>query len=313
MLDADGSVLRANPAFLAAFGGDAVGSRLEALDVGRESGELQLGERTHSVRVDLVPGSQRLVVTLSDVTAARQTERERAAALARERAISRTLQQTLLPERLPSDARLALHAWHLAAEQELIVGGDWYDVIETRDGRLARDRATSPGTAWPPPRRPGSCATRLRVYAHEGFGLAESVFRLNELVTGTELTDMATMCILALTHDSDEVRVVSAGHPAPVLIPRDGPPRLAMSGHDVVLGVVGASYEEFTFAFAPGDRLVLYTDGLVERPGELIDDGLARARARVRGRRGARGAARAHRRAARRRHPPARRRRTAPR
>ena len=49
-----------------------------------------------------------------------------------------------------------------------------------------------------------------------------------------------------------------------------------MSGHDVVLGVVGASYEEFTFAFAPGDRLVLYTDGLVERPGELIDDGLAR-------------------------------------
>jgi len=202
------------------------------------------------VRVDLVPGSERLVVTLSDVTAARRIERERAAALARERTISRTLQQTLLPERLPSDPRLALHAWHLAAEQELIVGGDWYDVIETRDG------------VW------------LVIGDVAGLGLAESVRRLNELVTGTELTDMATMCVLAITHESDEVRVVSAGHPPPVLIPNDGEPRLALDRHGVVLGVVGATYAESTFVLAGGDRLVLYTDGLVERPGELIDDSI---------------------------------------
>jgi serine phosphatase RsbU (regulator of sigma subunit) len=98
------------------------------------------------------------------------------------------------------------------------------------------------------------------------------VRRLNELVTGTELTDMATMCVLAIAHDSDAVRMVSAGHPPPVLIPKAGPPRLAASEHGVVLGVAGASYEEWTFEFAVGDRLMLYTDGLVERPGELIDD-----------------------------------------
>ena len=153
------SSLRANRAFLAAFGGDVVGTRVPALDVGRESGELELGERTHSVRVDArTAASQRLVVTLSDITAARQTERERAEALARERTISRTLQQTLLPERLPADARLALHAWHLAAEQELIVGGDWYDVIETREGvwlvigrrRRARRRRRRAGRAAAP-------------------------------------------------------------------------------------------------------------------------------------------------------------------
>ena len=130
-----GVVLRANPAFLAAFGGRrrrlaAGGARRGAA----RAASCSSASGRYSVRLDLVPGSQRLVVTLSDITAARQTERERAAALARERAISRTLQQTLLPERLPSDARLALHAWHLAAEQELIVGGDWYDVIETREG-----------------------------------------------------------------------------------------------------------------------------------------------------------------------------------
>jgi serine phosphatase RsbU (regulator of sigma subunit) len=61
-----------------------------------------------------------------------------------------------------------------------------------------------------------------------------------------------------------------------VLIPRDGEPRLAVDRHGVVLGVVGAIYEETTFVLAAGDRLILYTDGLVERPGELIDDGIAR-------------------------------------
>jgi serine phosphatase RsbU (regulator of sigma subunit) len=87
---------------------------------------------------------------------------------------------------------------------------------------------------------------------------------------------MATMCVLAVTHDSDVVRVVSAGHPPPVLVPHEGAPRIAVDGHSVVLGVVGATYEEYTFDFRGGDRLVLYTDGLVERPGELIDEGLDR-------------------------------------
>lgn len=283
VLEGDGVVVRANHAFLAAFGDDVVGTRVAALDVGRESGELELGDRTHSVRVDVVPGAAsaapRLVVTLSDITAARQRERERAHALTRERTISRTLQQTLLPERLPSDERLALHAWHLAAEQELIVGGDWYDVIEARDGLwLVIGDVAGHGVAAAA--QAGQLRHSLRVYAHEGFGLAESVTRLNELVTGTELTDMATMCVLALTHDADEVRMVSAGHPPPVLIPAEGLPRLAVEGHDVVLGVVGASYHERSFSFVSGDRLMLYTDGLVERPGELIDDaieGLVRA------------------------------------
>lgn len=279
VLDGDGTVVRANRAFHAAFGEDVVGTRVDALDLGRESGELALGDRTHSVRVDIVPDalieSPRLVVTLSDVTVARQIERERAAAFAREQTISRTLQQSLLPERLPSDERLALHAWHLAAEQELIIGGDWYDVIETHDGLwLVIGDVAGHGVAAAA--QAGQLRHSLRVYAHEGFGLADSVTRLNELVTGTELTDMATMCILALARDSDEVRIVSAGHPPPVLIPADGPPRLAVTGHGVVLGVLGASYEELAFTFAPGDRLVLYTDGLVERPGEMIDDALER-------------------------------------
>ena len=43
-----------------------------------------------------------------------------------------------------------------------------------------------------------------------------------------------------------------------------------------MLGVIGGHYEQSRIPFGPGERLVLYTDGLMERPGESIDEGLAR-------------------------------------
>jgi serine phosphatase RsbU (regulator of sigma subunit) len=278
---ADHRVRRANPAFLAVFGTGATGSRVDALDEARRSGELIRDGRVYSVRFDDVPyeagsaDAQRLVVTLSDVTAARRIERERAEALAAERRISHTLQQSLLPERLPSDPRLALDAWHLAAERELIVGGDWYDVIETRAGVwLVMGDVAGHGVAAAA--LAGQLRHSLRVYAHEGFGLADSVSRLNDLVTHTDLTDLVTMCIVAIDHEHSEARTVSAGHPPPLLLPAGGPAQLVDGDHGVVLGAIGAGYAECSFIFAPGDRLVLYTDGLVERPGEPIDDALGR-------------------------------------
>src|SRR4051794_19300778 len=220
VIDADGVIVRANRAFLAIFGADAVGRRVDAIEDAGSSGELVLGERTYSVRFDIVPSehlAHRVVVTLSDVTSARRIEAERAEALMTERRISSTLQQTLLPERLPDDPRLALHAWHLAAEQELIIGGDWYDVIETR-GELWLVIGDVAGHGVAAAAQAGQLRHSLRVYAHEGYALAESVTRLNELVTQTELTDMATMCVLAIEHDTDVVRVCRAGHPPPPLL-----------------------------------------------------------------------------------------------
>src|SRR4051794_11195731 len=243
VLSADGIVMRANRAFRAIFGERSVGRRVEAIEDAGSSGELVVGERTYSVRFDAVPSDTReprVVVTLSDITAARRIEAERAEALAAERLISSTLQQTLLPERLPRDPRLELYAWHLAAQQELIVGGDWYDVIETREGVwLVIGDVAGHGVAAAA--QAGQLRHSLRVYAHEGYELADSVRRLNELVTQTELTDMATMCILAIGHEAPDVRMVRAGHPPPLLLPAAGPPRLAPGEPGLVLGVVGAT------------------------------------------------------------------------
>ena len=166
-------------------------------------------------------------------------------------------------------------AWHVAAERELIVGGDWYDVIETDDGLwLVIGDVAGHGVAAAA--QAGQLRHSLRVYAHEGYGLAESVQRLNELVLSTRLADMATMCIAALDRGSDALRIVRAGHPPPLLLPAGEAPRLVVEVPGMLLGIAGGHHEELRIPFRRGDRLVLYTDGLVERPGEAIDDGLQR-------------------------------------
>ena len=99
MIGGDGRVARANRAFNAIFG-DVTRARVPALDDARATGELAVADRLFSVRFDAVGGSVGEVVTLNDITAAHQ-------ALAAERSISRTLQLTLLPPRLPSDPRVS--------------------------------------------------------------------------------------------------------------------------------------------------------------------------------------------------------------
>jgi CheY-like chemotaxis protein len=276
VLDVSGVVERANRAFTAIFP-ELTGGRVPALDEARGTGELTLGERTYSVRFDAVSGSLGEVVTLSDVTAARQ-------ALAAERSISRTLQLTLLPPRLPEDPRVALDAWHVAAERELIVGGDWYDVIETPRSELWLVMGDVAGHGVAATAQAGQLRHSLRVYAHEGYTPGESLRRLNELLTGDEQARMATMAIGAIDDDPRSACLVSAGHPPPLLLPAGGSQaRLAECDTNVVLGVIGSTFVGQRIPFTAGDRIVLYTDGLIERPGETIDDSLDRLVAAARG------------------------------
>ena len=269
----------ARPADLgAARGRRRAGARGAMAGPGRET-EITLEDRTFGLRIDEIagetPDGARRVVTLRDVTLARRAATERAEAFERERTISLTLQQSLLPERFPRQDRVALDAWFVAAEHELIVGGDWYDVIETEDaiwlviGDVAGHGVAAAAQA-------GQLRHSLRVYAHEGYTLPDAMARLNELVITTRLTGMATVCVAAIDRTADEVRVVRAGHPPPLLLPAGEPPRLVEERRGILLGVAGGVHDELRLPFGPGDRIVLYTDGLIERPGEGLDDGLAR-------------------------------------
>jgi anti-sigma regulatory factor (Ser/Thr protein kinase) len=124
----------------------------------------------------------------------------------------------------------------------------------------------------------GMLRSALRAYALEGHDPATVVERLNRLVW-TELEDsqMATLVYVVLDPGEGTVRWVNAGHLPPLVLSDDGAPEFLGAGRSVPLGVLpNPTFEEMSAALGPGGTLVLYTDGLVERPGAHIDDGLAR-------------------------------------
>jgi len=117
----------------------------------------------------------------------------------------------------------------------------------------------------------------MRAYATEGHEPAQVLTRLNELVV-SEVGDseMATLVYLVLDPAAEEVRWVNAGHPPPLVL-GDEQPWFLEGGRSVPLGVMPfPSYEEAAAPMPAGRALLLYTDGLVERPGELLDDGFER-------------------------------------
>ena len=200
----------------------------------------------------------------------------------REHRIAETLQRSLLPDRLPDLPGLEVAARYLPAASEAEVGGDWYDVIPIAGGAVGLVMGDVAGKGLAGASMVGRLRSALRAYALEGHDAGRVVERLNRLLwTEAEESQMATMLYVIVDPAASTVRWVNAGHPPPVVISGGGP-RFLSGDASVPLGVLPfPTYEEVTAPMDPGDTLLLYTDGLVERPGEHLDDGLAQLAACV--------------------------------
>jgi serine phosphatase RsbU (regulator of sigma subunit) len=163
----------------------------------------------------------------------------------------------------------------------LEVGGDWYDVFLAEPGVLSIVVGDVVGRGLTAASAMGQLRSAVRAIAGPEVGPAELLSRLDRFVEQVEATRTATIAYGELDLDTGRLRYACAGHPPPVLLTRDGA-HLLWNGRSTPLGTYPQldSRSEAALRLGLGDRLLLYTDGLVERRDRTLDEefsALARA------------------------------------
>lgn len=199
------------------------------------------------------------------------------ARIAEQRAVTAIMQRSLLPDALPQIPGVRFSAKYLPAGSGIKIGGDWYDVFQLNSGCLAFVIGDVVGRGVLAASVMAEIRTALRAYMVQGHKLTEVVSMLNELLIAMGRNRGATLTILEYDPQGEELEAVTAGHLPPLLIEPDGHARLLEQGHGLPVGVqLGHHYETVRYPFPTGSRLLLYTDGLIERRGEPIDAGFQR-------------------------------------
>jgi serine phosphatase RsbU (regulator of sigma subunit)/anti-sigma regulatory factor (Ser/Thr protein kinase)/putative methionine-R-sulfoxide reductase with GAF domain len=195
---------------------------------------------------------------------------------ARQHGVARTLQERLLPARLPAIGGLELAARYIPSADDAHVGGDWYDVIPLDHGRVGIVMGDVVSHGVRAAAAMGQLRTALRAYARQPGGPAAVLERLNALVRADEQREMATIAYVILDVNSGAIEYSLAGHPPPLVL-GDAEPRFLDGGRSAPVGVsTTGRFEEASDVLARGETLLLYTDGLIERRDEAIDHSLDR-------------------------------------
>ncbi|MYW44356.1 SpoIIE family protein phosphatase, partial [Streptomyces sp. SID161] len=217
---------------------------------------------------------------------------ERARRYDSEAALARGLQRALLPRRLSAHPRVETAGRYLPGTQGMDVGGDWYDVVEAGDG-LALVIGDVQGHGVQAAATMGQLRSAVRAFALGDRPPDEVLSGTNHLLIDLDPGQFASCCYLRLDPVTGRARIARAGHLPPLLRCPEGRVRVLDVPGGVVLGVdPRARYPVTELLLEPGSVLALYTDGLVERPGADIEDGisaLGRVLARAGGGAGRRG------------------------
>ncbi|MFI6104834.1 PP2C family protein-serine/threonine phosphatase [Streptomyces sp. NPDC051310] len=205
-----------------------------------------------------------------------ETEQLRQQAAA-EQHVAAVLREALLPTYSEGLAELGLTAAaaYLPAEPEAAVGGDWYKCRPLPSGRALVAIGDASGHGLDAVARMAQQRYAMAGLAHSGACAGDVATWLNELVCSDATPSTATMSVGHI--DDDRVfRWTCAGHPAPLLLRGGHAFALPTDHRGPLLGVLpGHAYETAEFPLERGDVLLFYTDGVVERRGQDITEGIA--------------------------------------
>jgi light-regulated signal transduction histidine kinase (bacteriophytochrome) len=188
------------------------------------------------------------------------------------------LQRTLLLEQLPEVPGVALAARYLPSADD-VVGGDWYDLVLLPSGRVSLVLGDVAGHGLTAAAITAQLRHALRAHLLRDVGPAGALEALNELVTRLLPDELATAVVAELDPATGEVAIATAGHPPALLIGGEGTAYLA-ADRGPALGLVdSARFRETRLHLTGGELLLLYSDGLVERRGTDLAEGLDALRA----------------------------------
>ncbi|GAA2249034.1 SpoIIE family protein phosphatase [Kitasatospora cystarginea] len=213
------------------------------------------------------------------VFAAEVTDQVQAASRVREaehrqRAAAVTLQRSLLPQKLEQPADLRVAATYQPGGADAAVGGDWYDVIGLGGGRTALVIGDVMGRGLRAAAVMGQLRTAVRAYARLDLPPHEVMTLLDGLAMEIDANQIATCTYAVWDPAPGTLLYASAGHLPLLLRCPDGTVLRGEEQNGPPLGTGGGTHHSHTLRLLPGTTGVLYTDGLVERRDEDIDQGL---------------------------------------
>jgi serine phosphatase RsbU (regulator of sigma subunit) len=179
--------------------------------------------------------------------------------------IARDLQLSMLPAACPQMEKFEIAALSIPARE---VGGDFYDFIEMRDGKLGTIVGDVTGKGVSGALVMSASRTAFRIFSEEGLNLGDIMKRAN-LRLKTDIKSGMFVALLYAILDSRErtLSFCSAGQTLPILRSwKDGETiMLKTEGDTFPLGIIDeVDYQETRIRLSPGDQVVLYTDGIVE-------------------------------------------------
>ncbi|MFV0132892.1 SpoIIE family protein phosphatase [Streptomyces sp. HMX87] len=184
-----------------------------------------------------------------------------------------TLQRSLLPGRPPPLPGLDVASLYQPAQASREIGGDWYDVIPLDGDRTALVVGDVMGNGIDAAATMGRLRTATRAFADLDLAPDQVLRHLDKITCGLE--HYIATCIYAVYDPrAHRCHIANAGHLPPVLAAAGRRPRLLGLPTGAPLGVGGVAFHSTTFGLDPGDRFVLYTDGLVETRHHPIDERL---------------------------------------
>lgn len=195
-----------------------------------------------------------------------------------QRGIAGTLQHALLPV-VPEMSGLDVAARYVAGVDELEVGGDWYDVIPRGPGCCVFVVGDISGRGLPAATTMAALRFAVRAYVAEGHDIEVVMQRLRDLLDIETDHQFATVLLGELDATAGCLRLVSAGHFAPVLVAGDTATMLECPVSPPVGVSATRPVPATVLPVGRAATLLAFTDGAVERRNENIDTGLERLRA----------------------------------